>query len=211
MLHDLKHDGHHAKYPAAFPPSAVHAHHQLAVQDALPQCFSENNVDFSKTEASRRVSEAVNNLAMSYPDWTKGGSIPGQGQVGEWRHDRGPPYVKRLTMFSGDGVDSKGSGTLVRRILGLKTAFQRPCDLRSCRHAWSNNNFLSTFDGPQFRFLYRNVCSTLVVPPLTKGAGPILSDNGLYRLHHYLEDGYNTLIVLGSVGNVLFLNQVGLR
>ena len=37
------------------------------------------------------------------------------------------------------------------------------------------------------RFLYRNQCSTLVIPPLTHGAGPILDTNGLYRLHHYLK------------------------
>jgi hypothetical protein len=37
------------------------------------------------------------------------------------------------------------------------------------------------------RFLYRNQCSTLVIPPLTRGAGPILDTNGLYRLHHYLK------------------------
>ena len=30
-------------------------------------------------------------------------SVPGKGQDGEWRHDRGPPYVKRITMFAGPG------------------------------------------------------------------------------------------------------------
>lgn len=182
---------------------------QLALKGDMPYCFKRNNADTQKDQATahRRMEEAANNLGMSYPSWAKGESVQGMGQDGEWRHDRGPPYVMRITLFAGDGVDTKGSGTLVRRILGLKTAFGKPCDLRSCRHAWSNNNYLDTFDGPQFRFLYRNFCSILVIPPLTNGAGPILSNEGQYRMHTFLNSGHNTMIVLGSVANILFLNQ----
>jgi hypothetical protein len=180
---------------------------QLALKGDMPFCFKKNSVDTEKAIARRNMEQAAQNLGMSYPSWAKGESVQGHGQDGEWRHDRGPPYVMRVTLFSGDGVDTKGSGTLVRRILGLKTSFGKPCDLRSCHHAWSNNNYLSTFDGPQFRFLYRNMCSVLVVPPLTNGAGPILSDEGQYRMHHFLNSGHNTMIVLGSVANILFLNQ----
>jgi len=180
---------------------------QLALKGDMPFCFKKNSVDTEKATARRRMEQAAQNLGMSYPSWAKGESVHGHGQDGEWRHDRGPPYVMRVTLFSGDGVDTKGSGTLVRRILGLKTSFGKPCDLRSCHHAWSNNNYLNTFDGPQFRFLYRNMCSVLVVPPLTNGAGPILSDEGQYRMHHFLNSGHNTMIVLGSVANILFLNQ----
>ena len=92
-------------------------------------------------------------------------------------------------------------------MLGLDKAFQTPCDLRSCDKAFSGNEYVRSFDGSQFRFLYRNLCSAVVVPPLTKGAGPILGHDGLYRLHHYIKDGYNTLVVLGGTANVLFLNQ----
>ena len=180
---------------------------QLALKGDMPFCFKKNSVDTEKATARRRMEQAAQNLGMSYPSWAKGESVHGHGQDGEWRHDRGPPYVMRVTLFAGDGVDTKGSGTLVRRILGLKTSFGKPCDLRSCHHAWSNNNYLNTFDGPQFRFLYRNMCSVLVVPPLTNGAGPILSDEGQYRMHHFLNSGHNTMIVLGSVANILFLNQ----
>lgn len=180
---------------------------QLALKGDMPMCFKYNNVDVAAQTAKGRMEVAADNLAASFPSWSKGNSVQGTGQDGEWRHDRGPPYVMRLTLFSGDGVDTVGSGTLVRRILGLKTAFGKPCDLRSCKHAWSNNNYMSTFDGPQFRFLYRNMCSVLVVPPLTNGAGPILSENGMFRLHHFLNEGHNTMIVLGGVANVLFLNQ----
>ena len=158
-----------------------------------------------EAEAYRRFREAQDNLQMSYPDWAKGASIQGKGQFGEWRKERGPPYVKRMVMFSGTGVDQVGSGTMVRRILGLKTAFGRSCDLRSCDHAWTNNQYLKTFDGTQFRFLYRNQRSVIVVPPL-HGHGPLLSQNGIYRLHHFLHDSCNTMIVLGGVANILFLN-----
>jgi hypothetical protein len=173
-----------------------------------PMCFKLNGfTDMDRAKAIRRMSEAADNLASSYPDWSKGVSIPGHGQEGEWNHERGPPYVQRLTMFAGQGVDTLHNGNLVRRILGLNKAFQRPCDLRSCDEAFSGNQYVRSFDGAQFRFLYRNLCSSIVIPPLTKGAGPILGHNGLYRLHHYLKDGYNTLIVLGGTASLLFLNQ----
>lgn len=173
-----------------------------------PQCFKLNGfTDMDRAKAIRRMGEAADNLKASYPDWAKGASIPGHGQDGEWNHERGPPYVQRLTMFAGQGVDTLHNGNLVRRILGLNKAFQKPCDLRSCDEAFSGNQYVRTFDGAQFRFLYRNLCSTIVMPPLTKGAGPILGHNGLYRLHHYLKDGYNTLIVLGGTASLLFLNQ----
>ena len=173
----------------------------------LPQCFKLNSVDVGRITQQQRVSVAADHLSESYPEWTRGMSIPGKGQEGEWRHDRGPPYVQRLTMFAGEGVSSKGNGDLVRRVLGLKMAFGKSCDLRSCDHAWTGNSYLRSFDGSQFRFLYRNQCSVLVVPPLTHGPGPILGDNGLFRLHHFLKDGYNTLVVLGGTASILFLNQ----
>mmetsp|Transcript_913 Transcript_913/g.2283 ORF Transcript_913/g.2283 Transcript_913/m.2283 type:complete len:489 (-) Transcript_913:100-1566(-) len=203
-----------APAPAAYVPNKYDLDRdakyaaQQGINKDLPQCFKINKFDdIAKNEAKRRMSEATAQLGKAYPDWAKGLSIPGVGQTGEWRHDRGPPYVRRLTMFAGDGVDTIGNGNLVRRVLGLKTAFGKPCDLRSCQHAWSTNEYIRSFEGSQFRFLYRNQCSSLVIPPLTHGAGPILDNNGLYRLHHFLKDGYNTLIVLGSVASVLFLNQ----
>jgi len=163
---------------------------QFKRQTELPACFKLNDFsDAEKVKAIQRMSQAADNLKLTYPGWAKGVTIPGKGQDGEWRHDRGPPYVKRVTMFAGPGVDTVGSGNLVRRVLGLSTAFQKVCDLRSCDHAMTGNNYIKNFDGAQFRFLYRNACSTIVIPPLTKGAGPVLGDNGLYRLHHYMKDG----------------------
>jgi len=209
MINELEDGGEQTLLAADHREMSATHQQQLSLKQgaSLPVCFKKNDINVDRQTAEAHMAVAADNLAMSYPTWAKGAALTGKGQDGEWRHDRGPPYVMRVTLFSGDGVDTKGSGTLVRRILGLKTAFGKPCDLRSCRHAWSNNNYLTSFDGPQFRFLYRNMCSVLVVPPLTNGAGPILSDNGLFRLHHYLRSGHNTLIVLGGVANVLFLNQ----
>ena len=59
-------------------------------------------------------------------------------------------------------MDTIGNGGLVRRVLGLKTAFGKPCDLRSCDHAWSTNEYIHSFGGPQFRYasaLVRLLCA----------------------------------------------------
>jgi len=229
MMGDLDHKEHggaarasRTSLPEAEAPAAAEAetemnraskerfakYDQFKRQTELPACFKLNKfTDQEKVRALQRMSAAADNLKLTYPGWAKGVTIPGKGQDGEWRHDRGPPYVKRITMFTGPGVDTLGNGNLVRRVLGLTTAFQKVCDLRSCDHAMTGNQYVSNFDGAQFRFLYRNACSSIVIPPLTKGAGPVLSDNGLFRLHHYLKDGYNTVIVCGSTASILFLNQ----
>jgi len=141
----------------------------------LPACYQYNDMaDMDKTRATQRFSAAADNLISYYPAWSKGTSIPGKRPESIWRQDRGPPYIKRLTMYTGPGVDTKHSGNLVRRVLGLTTAFQKPCDDRSCQDAMSGNQYLKTFAGPQFRFLYRSTCSSLVIPPLVHGAGPVL-------------------------------------
>ncbi|KAJ1494267.1 hypothetical protein T484DRAFT_1877878 [Baffinella frigidus] len=108
-------------------------------------------------------------------------------------------------MFVGEGVNQLAAGNLVRRVLGLKLARGRKCDLKNCEHAMVGNMYIRTFDGAQWRFGYRNKFSTLVVPPMTV-AGPILGANGIWRLHHYVRDGDNTLLILGGVGNILFMN-----
>ena len=59
-------------------------------------------------------------------------------------------YV-RATHVMYSGVDTKGNGNLVRRVLGLTTAFQKVCDLRSCDHAMTGNAYIRDFDGSQFR------------------------------------------------------------
>ena len=39
-----------------------------------------------------------------------------------------------------------------------------------------------------------------------RAAGPVLGARGLYRLHHWLVDGKNTLVVGGGDANVAFIN-----
>ena len=63
---------------------------------------------------------------------TGSGSRERAMQDGEWRSDRGPPYVRSVTMFAGDGVDQKGSGNLIRRLLGIKVR-PPPCLRRELR------------------------------------------------------------------------------
>lgn len=188
-----------------------HTHHHFMTQRSKPR---KPHVDVDDTcspkpadEYARHVKEAAAEIAKTYPDWARstGASLEPWGQHGEWTYKRGPPYVKKLTMFKGAGVDQVGVGTLIRRVLGLGTAAGRKCDLRSCDHAMTGNSYLNTFDGSQFRFLYRNWCSSIVIPPL-RAAGPVLGARGLYRLHHWLTDGKNTLVVGGGDANIAFIN-----
>lgn len=44
-----------------------------------------------------------------------------------------------------------------------------------------------------------------MIPPL-RAAGPVLDARGLYRLHHWLTDGKNTLVVGGGDANIAFIN-----
>ncbi len=54
------------------------------------------------------------------------GPGPGTGAGGPGPSDRGPPYVRAVTMWAGDGVDHKGSGRPVRRLLGIKARAHAP-------------------------------------------------------------------------------------
>jgi len=154
-------------------------------------------------DAKRKLMERQMDLMHGYDNWAANSALmdasKGQGQDGEWRPNRGPPYVQATTMFAGDGVDKSGSGDMVRRILGIKTSFRS--------HQWVGNNFLSSFDGPQFRFLYRNTHSALVVPPLEHGGGPLLGWNAIHRLYLYINSGHNALVILGGPASALFLNS----
>ena len=127
-------------------------------------------------------------LTESYPQWSKGFNIPYHGQVGEWRPERGPPYAAQVTLYADKTVEELRSGEIIRKTLGLHTAMGKKCDLHDCSHSWVGNRFLGSFDGSQFRFLYRNTDSVMVIPSF-RAAAPILGARGLYRLHHYLRDG----------------------
>ena len=159
--------------------------------------------DMARLNARRRLKERQIDLTRDYPSWAvndgERAAGMGHGQEGEWEADRGPPYVSVVTLYSGAGADMQGSANLIRRILGIPTSFRF--------HKWDGNNFLTSFDGPQFRFLYRNVHSTLVVPPLEVGGGiPLLGWNAIHRLYQYVNQGDNTLVIAGGPQSVLFIN-----
>ena len=48
--------------------------------------------------------------------------------------------------------------------------------------------------------------STLVIPPLETGGGPLLGWNAIHRLYLYLNRGDNTLILAGGPASALFIN-----
>ena len=159
--------------------------------------------EVAEESTKRMLVEKQMDLVRDFPGWSMNSGLhdaaQGHGQAGEWRSNRGPPYVAATTMFAGTGVDRDGSGNVVRRILGLKTSFRF--------HKWSGNSFISNFDGPQFRFLYRNVHSQLVIPPLEMSSGPLLGWNAIHRLYLYVNEGHNSLIVTGGPASALFINN----
>lgn len=102
------------------------------MHEGLPQCFLVNNfTDTERENALRRMSEASDNLLLSYADWTKMGAVNGHGQAGTWNAQRGPPYVDRLTMFV-------GAGATLRRLCRVVPARLRCTDVgRWVSQAWT--------------------------------------------------------------------------
>lgn len=77
---------------------------------------------------------------------------------------QGPPFLQRVTMYSGTDVDLSRGGNLVRRVLGLPLSFGQ----------WEGNSYLHSFDSQQMRFLQSNEHSALVIPPLSEGDSEII-------------------------------------
>ena len=51
------------------------------------------------------------------------------------------------------------------------------------------------------------VRQVIVIPPLSEGNRPVLSDNAKGMLKHYISSGHNTLIVCGGPANINFINK----
>eukprot|EP00286_Rhodomonas_abbreviata_P014239 CAMPEP_0181318704 /NCGR_PEP_ID=MMETSP1101-20121128/17152_1 /TAXON_ID=46948 /ORGANISM="Rhodomonas abbreviata, Strain Caron Lab Isolate" /LENGTH=433 /DNA_ID=CAMNT_0023426199 /DNA_START=9 /DNA_END=1311 /DNA_ORIENTATION=+ len=177
------------------------AHDAALVARATSSAEHEKTV--AMANAKRVLAEKQLDLLRDFPYWAansaQSDAAKGHGQYGEWRVNRGPPYVAATTLFSGEGVDRGGSGNLVRRIVGIKTSFRF--------HKWEGDSFLVDFDGPQFRYEYRNTHSQLIIPPLEVGGGPLLGWNAIHRLYMYVNHGHNSLIVAGGPASVLFINS----
>eukprot|EP00960_Hanusia_phi_P041093 754826-Hanusia_phi.AAC.8 len=116
---------------------------------------------------------------------------------GKWSSIEGPPFVQRITLYSGSGVDITHGGNIVRKVVGIPKNFGK----------WEGNRFLANFDSQQMRFFQSNKNSALVIPPLSEGNLPILSDYAKGMLKHYVALGHNTLIICGGPASVDFINQ----
>eukprot|EP00287_Rhodomonas_sp_CCMP768_P009365 CAMPEP_0196732172 /NCGR_PEP_ID=MMETSP1091-20130531/11644_1 /TAXON_ID=302021 /ORGANISM="Rhodomonas sp., Strain CCMP768" /LENGTH=407 /DNA_ID=CAMNT_0042075391 /DNA_START=15 /DNA_END=1238 /DNA_ORIENTATION=+ len=183
------------KMPAESPEDAA--------LEARAAKSAQNEKAIAMSHAKQVLAEKQLDLLRDFPYWAansaQSDAAKGHGQYGEWRVNRGPPYVAATTLFSGTGVDQAGSGNLVRRIVGIKTSFRF--------HKWEGDSFLTDFDGPQFRYEYRNVHSQLIVPPLEISGGPLLGWNAIHRLYMYVNYGHNSLIVVGGPASLLFINS----
>ena len=135
-----------------------------------------------------------------YPRWAKTTdqiNEMGHKKHGLWTYFKGPPFLNRVTMFSGNDVDITRSGNIVRRVAGLRKNFGK----------WEGNTYLQSFDSQQMRFIESNKHSVIVIPPLSEANQPVLSDDAKQMLIHFVGSGHNTLIVCGGPANVDFINK----
>jgi len=148
----------------------------------------------------RAVTDMINVPGSDYPEWSKTiDDINAVGKInhGEWTPFKGPPFMERMVLFSGNDVDVTQAGNLVRMIMGLKKNFGK----------WEGNGYLKSFESQQMRFIQSNKNSVLVIPPLSEANMPVLTDYAKGMLHHYISAGQNSIIVTGGPAAVDFVNQ----
>ena len=137
---------------------------------------------------------------QDYPSWSKTvddiNAAPALSH-GLWAYYKGPPFLQRVTMYSGNDIDLTKSGELVRRIIGLPKNYGK----------WEGNHYLSNFDSQQMYFLQSNEHSVLIFPPMKESHLPILSEHAIAMVHRYISTGHNTLILTGGPGAVKFIND----
>jgi hypothetical protein len=137
---------------------------------------------------------------QDYPSWSKTvediNAAPAINH-GLWAYYKGPPFLQRVTMYSGNDVDLTKSGELVRRIVGLPKNYGK----------WEGNHYIANFDSQQMYFLQSNQHSVLIFPPMKESHLPILSDHAKDMIHRYVSIGHNTLILTGGPGAVKFIND----
>lgn len=142
-----------------------------------------------------------NNQPMQdYPEWTKTiDDINAASKVnhGVWEPFKGPPFMERLVLYSGNDVDITKAGNLIRMVMGLKKNFGK----------WEGNGYLKNFETQQMRFVQSNKNSVLVIPPLSESNMPVLTDYAKGMLRHYISAGSNSIIVTGGPASVDFVNQ----
>ena len=137
---------------------------------------------------------------QDYPSWSKTiDDINAAKPVhhGLWAYYKGPPFLQRVTMYSGNDIDLTKGGELVRRIVGLPLNYGK----------WEGNHYIADFETQQMYFLQSNQHSVLLFPPMKEENLPILSDHAKNMIHRYVSIGHNTLIVLGGPGALEFINK----
>ncbi len=137
---------------------------------------------------------------QDYPSWSKTIDDINKAPAvhhGLWAYYKGPPFLQRVTMYSGNDVDLTKGGELVRRIVGLPLNFGK----------WEGNHYIADFETQQMYFLQSNEHSVLIFPPMKEENLPILSDHAKQMIHRYVSVGHNTLIVLGGPGSLEFINK----
>lgn len=141
-----------------------------------------------------------NQPLQDYPEWSKTiDDINAASKInhGVWTPYKGPPFMERLILYSGNDVDVTSAGNMIRMIMGLRKNFGK----------WEGNGFLKNFETQQMRFVQSNKDSTLVIPPLSEGNMPVLTDYAKKMLRHYISGGSNSIIVTGGPASVDFVNQ----
>ena len=159
---------------------------------------SPNSLTIDKV-ALKTLTKDTNDL-FDYPKWSKTvDQIDTEPSInhGLWAYYKGPPFLQRVTLYSGNDRDLTKGGELVRRILGLPLNFGK----------WEGNHYLDNFETQQMYFLQSNEHSALVIPPLDQSSQPILSERAKQMLHQYISVGHNTVIVTGGTGAIDFINK----
>jgi hypothetical protein len=137
---------------------------------------------------------------QDFPKWSKSIEDINAAEVinhGLWAYYKGPPFLQRVTMYSGDDVDLNKNAEFVRKILGVPVNFGK----------WEGNHYIRDFDSQQMFYLQSNEHSVLIIPPLSEKEVPTVSYNGKKMLRRYASKGHNTLIVVGGTGAVDFMNK----
>jgi hypothetical protein len=156
-------------------------------------------VGLAMTQADADQMFRNSNKYGDYTEWEKTiDDINHEGKVnhGLWTPYKGPPFMERMVLFSGNDVDVTQSGNLVRMVMGLKKNFGK----------WEGNGYLKSFEGPQMRFVQSNENSILVIPPVTDDNMPTLTPYARKMLRHYISKG-NSVIVCGGPASIDFVNQ----
>ncbi len=137
---------------------------------------------------------------QEFPKWAKSIEDINAAEIinhGLWAYYKGPPFLQRVTMYSGDDIDLNKNAELVRKLIGIPVNFGK----------WEGNHYIKNFDSRQMFYLQSNEHSVLIIPPLSEKQVPVIDTNGQKMLRRYASKGHNTMIICGGTGSVDFINK----